>query len=104
MSMRIYEIYGIGNRLSNKSSEYSRLRDTLYHVAAFSIKQAYYLAYNHQWTNGHLAGIAEMRMPGDNAFWYRWSGRKSIYEMFAYNSTFPKSAIDQGDVRDLLIE
>jgi hypothetical protein len=50
MTLKIYDLYPGGRRgFTNQSVEY---RGTVYHIAANSIKQAYWCAYNHHWISG----------------------------------------------------
>jgi len=86
--MRIYELYKNG-RLSNKLKDYHRLTSDLYHVAARSIRQAFWCVHNMSWTDGQGSGVLEILPAGDNKQWYRWDGSVDDVPRYEYKRTFP---------------
>ena len=70
--IKIYELYPTFHGYSNKTVEY-RHEQGLMHIAASSIRQAYYFAHNDVWASEDACGIVEkgrhnQRMPWKTCF------------------------------------
>lgn len=83
---RIYELYKIGAKITNKSLHY-RSGARIIHVSAVSIKQAYYLAYNEIWIDTDddtsFTGIVERSNPHDlETPWEIFTGDDLAFRLF----------------------
>ena len=68
--IKIYALYkgDGGSTISANSTYYYGYSRTVYHVIAFTVKQAVYLAAKSKWTDGKRPGVVEMAKGGDDLF------------------------------------
>jgi hypothetical protein len=87
-SVRVYELYKRGFRLSCRTATYSHSTDAkILHVGAYSVRQAYHFAGRRMW--GYPLGIIECSARGA-ALWTRHDGTTSHGPRFQHGQTVPR--------------
>ncbi len=89
--IKIYSLFDSYSGLTCYSRHYAAPYKTMWHVAAYSIKQAYYLAGNDVWVSESAdTGIVEHHNGQDATQWRYWDGTKDWSARHEHGKVFKK--------------
>lgn len=96
---RYVKVYSLFRRLGGGWSPYTANYDVdnknIIHVAAYSCKQAQYLAFNHEWyTENSRVGIVEYAGDASNRGWEHADGTHSMDSKYEHGKRFDPSKLN----------
>jgi hypothetical protein len=96
---KVYELYMSPSGPSHLSKWYSAFTKQMWHVAAYSVKQAIFLCARGEWYQGGTGILAYKVSNNNGKCWRRWDGTDSVWSGYKHGNAFKdqdpeKSALD----------